>query len=372
MKSAYLLIDARGPEIHHRSGLTAPDPFIYLAQDNETPLVFFDAREFEVMKTKLSALNNGVGIERLEPFQKKITNKEGSQLVAVAATILKDRGIEEARVSGLLPYAWGQQLEAAGLKVTIYNFGREREHKNENEIAHLLAAQRVNESAFALAWQILADSTVEGKEIRYKGQTLTSEFVKAEIRKHFLGYGYDCPDGIIVASGEQSAQPHNEGSGPLLPHECIIIDIFPRNEQTGFFADMTRTFVKREPSKAIKELFSTVEKVQHTIAESIAIGQACSAVHQQTIEEFKKLGHETSPERGFMHGAGHGLGLGLHEAPFLNNSSTEIIEPGMVVTVEPGLYYHGVGGVRVEDVVIFHSDGRKENITQFNKPSFIL
>lgn len=371
MKSAYLLIDARGPEIQHRSGLTAPDPFIYVDAQDENPVVFFDAREFQVMKTKLGQLNNGVRLEQLEPYLPKTVHSQDDPLVAAAVTIMNGRGIEEVRVSGLLPYSAGQQLEAAGLKVVVHDYARERECKTEVEIQHLIAAQRANESAFEMAWQILADSTVQGTSIMYKGRTLTSEFLKSQLRKHLLDQGYDCPDGIIVAAGEQSAQPHNEGSGPLLPNECIVVDIFPRCEQTGFFADMTRTFVKGEPSPAIRELFAAVEKVQHKIAKSIAVGDACSAVHQQTVQKFQELGHEVSHERGFMHGTGHSLGLSLHEDPRLNAHSTRTIQAGMVFTVEPGLYYPAVGGVRIEDVIVFHPDGRKENITKFNKPYLI-
>lgn len=371
MKSAYLLIDARGPEIRHRSGLTAPDPFIYLAPDNADPVVWFDAREFEVMKARLKKLNKGVQIEHLEPYLEKITAGENDPLIAVTALVARERGIEEVRVSGLLPYALGQQLEAAGLEVVIHDYAREREQKTEVEIEYMIAAQRVNESAFDLAWQILADSTVRGNKIMYNDKILTSEILKSELRKHLLDRDYSCPEGLVVASGEQSAEPHNEGNGPLLPNESIIIDIFPRSEKTGFFADMTRTFVKGEPSPKIKDLFSAVEKVQKQVIDDIAVGQECLAVHQKTIRAFKELGYEASHEKGFMHGTGHSLGLNIHEGPRLNAQATRKMGPGMVVTIEPGLYYPGLGGVRIEDVVVFHPDGKKENITKFNKPCFI-
>jgi len=182
MNGTYLLLDARGPEIQHRSGLTAPDAFIYLAQDGSEPVVFFDAREYQVMKTKLKKLKNGVQIEQLEPYLEKITGKEDKSIIAAATLIMMERGIEEVRVSGLLPYASGQQLEAAGFKVAIHNFAGERERKTESEIRHLMQAQRVNESAFELAWRILSDSQVEGDAIMYQKEILTSEIIKKILR----------------------------------------------------------------------------------------------------------------------------------------------------------------------------------------------
>lgn len=371
MKTANLLIDARGSEIRHRSGLAASDAFIYLAVAGEKPKVFFDAREFAVMRAKLNQLKNGVRIEPLEQYLKKTTKGKGDLLVAVAIAILKDRGVKKVLVSGELSWLAAAQLKAAGMKLVCYDYARERERKTRVEIQQMITAQRVNETAFTIAWQILADSTVRGKAIRYNKQVLTCEFLKAKIRQHFLAQGYDCPEGLIVASGEQTAQPHNEGSGPLLANEFIIIDIFPRSEQTGYFADMTRTFVKGKPAKKMKELFSAVEKVQRQVVDGMAVGQQCAVIHQSAVRAFAKLGYETSFKQGFMHGTGHGLGLQVHEEPRLNTQSNRIIEPGMVVTVEPGLYYPRLGGVRLEDVIVFHPDGRKENITKFNKPYVI-
>ncbi len=371
MKSAFLLIDARGAEIQHRTGLTAPDQFIYLAQDDKNPAVFFDGREYEVMKAKLETLNNGVKIKHLEPHMKAIASGQDNSLIAVAISIMKERGIDIVRVSELLPYSFGQRLEASGFVVKVHDYSRERERKTELEIDHIIAAQHVNELAFEIVWQILNESKVIGKVITYNNQVLTSELLKTEIKKYLIDQDFTCPDGIIVASGEQTAQPHNEGSGPLQPHECIIVDIFPRSEKTGFFADMTRTFVKGEPSPEIKTIFEVVDKVQRRVADVITIGQTCSSLHQKTVQFFKELGHETSYEKGFMHGTGHSLGLNLHEDPRLNAQTTRVIEPGMVFTIEPGLYYPGLGGVRIEDVIVFYPDGRKENITKFNRPYFM-
>lgn len=370
-KTAYLLFDSRGPEIQHRAGIVAPDPFLYLDVEGGIPTVFFDAREYDVQTAKIRRLGKNIHVARLEPFLAQSAGRSGDPAVAVALAILDAYQVSTVRVSPSLPVIFARGLEQAGITVTIHDFPSERERKTEAEIAQLIAAQRVNEKAMQLAWQILIDSTIAGDQIHYQGRALTSEFMKSKIRTFLLDHGFDCPDGIIVASGEQTARPHDEGEGPLQANHSIIIDIFPRSEQTGYVADMTRTFVKGTPSAALQELLIVVERVQHEIAAGIAIGDRCADVYQRTVDMFTKAGHVTSPERGFMHGTGHSIGLAVHERPYLNNRSDRTIEPGMVFTIEPGLYYPGVGGVRIEDVVVFLPDGTKQNITQFNQPSII-
>jgi len=364
MKSAFVLVDSKGPEILHRTGITAPDAFIYIAVAGEDPVVFFDAREYDVQLQKIQQLGNGVRVERLESYMQK---KFSQTLIK----ILQCYGIQEVKISPNMPYVLVREIENAGINIAIHDFESERDVKTEQELQHMIEAQRINESAFLLAYDILSQSIISGELIMYEGKTLTSEYMKFRLRTHLLEQGYDCPDGIIVASGAQSARPHDEGCGNLLPHEAIIIDIFPRSEKTGFYADMTRTFVKGTPKKGLEELFTAVQEVQKEIADSIAIGEVCSDVHARTVEAFRKRGYPTSPERGFMHGTGHSLGLSVHEGPRLNAVCDRIIQPGMTLTIEPGLYYPDVGGVRIEDVVVFHLDGTKENITQFNKSFFI-
>lgn len=372
MKTADLLIDARGPEIQHRSGLTAPDPFIYIYPEGGKPTVFFDAREFDVKKQELKKLKRKVLVKRLEPYIKKIQGPTGNLLLSVLLCILREYKVKKVRVSPNLAYNIAHALEEAGIAIEIYNFESERERKTKQEMKYLIAAQRVNESAFELAWNILAESTIQKNRVIYQDEILTSERLKSIIHKHLLDQGYGCPDGIIVASGKQTARPHDEGSGPILPNQLIIIDIFPRSEVTGYVADMTRTFVKGKPSAKTQALYHDVAKVQRAIADSIKIGNSCAAVHRATVKAFKELGHPTSPEKGFMHGTGHAIGLQVHEGPRLSSLSDRTIEPGMALTVEPGLYYPDIGGVRIEDVIIFHPvTGKKENITRFLKPHII-
>lgn len=364
MKSAHLLLGSSDADIRYRSGLVASDPFLYINADGEDPVVFFDAREYETQKRKLKALKNGVRIERLETYGHH-------PLPTAAVDILNHRGIKVVRISNTMPYGTAQMLQRAGFHLIVHDYARERECKTDREISYMRAAQRANESAFELARKVLSESTIHKSAILYKHAVLTSERMKILIRKHLLDLGYECPEGMVVASGEQTARPHDGGSGEIRPHQPIIIDLFPRSEETGYFADMTRTFVKGKPSDQIQELYHAVFSVQREVANRISLGDSCSDIHAMTVDLFRNLGHKTSPEEGFMHGTGHSLGLEIHENPRITSSSDRTVEAGMVCTVEPGLYYPNIGGVRIEDIVVFYPDGHKENITRYDHPYVI-
>ncbi len=368
MTTADLLIDARGVDIRHRSGITAPDEFFYLREENGTDTVFFDAREFAVQKQKLEAIGSRARIEALEPYLESAytSTQAGNVMQKTLLAILAKKRITAVRISPDLSYVWALFLQESGIDISVYDFSLERLKKTEEEIQEMIRIQRITEKAFELVLTILRESTIDGAHLLYQGKTLTSEYIKSEVKKFLLDHECSCPEGIIVASGDQAACPHDEGSGPVLANSTIVVDMFPLSDKTGYFADMTRTFVKGQPSTEARKIFNAVRDVQKEIADGVQCGDRGEDVYLKTVEAFKIRGFETSAEKGFMHGTGHGLGLAVHEAPNLKKGSSHILEAGMVFTVEPGLYYPSIGGVRIEDVILFHPDGRKENINTFD------
>ncbi|MFM9030120.1 MAG: M24 family metallopeptidase, partial [Opitutaceae bacterium] len=149
--------------------------------------------------------------------------------------------------------------------------------------------------------------------------------------------------------------PHDRGSGPLRAHELIIVDIFPRVTATGYHGDMTRTFLRGRASDAQRALYEAVRAAQRAALGGIRAGANGRDVHRRCVEVFESRGfrteHRPHGSVGFFHGTGHGLGLAVHEAPRMSGSIDYTLRGGSVVTVEPGLYYPGLGGCRVEDVV---------------------
>jgi len=172
-----------------------------------------------------------------------------------------------------------------------------------------------------------------------------------------------------VASGQHGCDPHDVGNGPIRAGEPVIIDIFPRSEKTGYFADITRTVVKGKPRPRVREMYDAVLAGQRGALRMIKPGVVASDIHGAILALFEKRGFKTGQidgrMQGFFHGTGHGLGLEIHEAPRIAMNDTRL-EAGMVVTVEPGLYYAGIGGMRIEDTVLVTRTGMR-NLTRFPK-----
>lgn len=374
MATAQLLIDSKSAEIRHRTGISAPDTFVFLAKSGEKGTVFFDAREYAIQEIRLKKAGTGVAIERLEPYLEKADamKKDLPRQKKALLAILEAKGVEAVEVSESLPYGWATVLIDAGIAVSVRDFSRDRRNKSEREIALMIEAQRVTEGAYDIVRDMLRRSAIDGDRIVLDEETLTSEWVKAELKTYFLKKGYSNPAGMVISSGEQSARPHDDGSGPLLPNQFIIADIFPQNDETGYFADMTRTYVKGEPTARMREIYDAVREVQQAVLDYVAVGVRCEDVYKKTVEEFTKRGFETSPEKGFMHRTGHGLGLDIHEGSSFATGDPDVLEPGVAMSVEPGLYYPGIGGVRLEDIVVFHQDGTKQDITDYEKADYII
>ena len=168
-------------------------------------------------------------------------------------------------------------------------------------------------------------------------------------------------EGSIVAGGRQAADPHEAGRGALRAGEWIVADVFPRMLATGYWGDMTRTFAHGRPDAARRRMYETVARAQRLALSLVRPGALGRDVHRAVADFFVREGWETGTDadgraHGFFHGLGHGVGLEIHEEPRLSPSGGELA-PGMVVSVEPGLYYPELGGVRIEDLVVVTETG---------------
>lgn len=235
----------------------------------------------------------------------------------------------------------------------------DREIKNEKEIAALRQGCRASAAGIRAAERILRASKIKSGKLYYKGKVLTSERVRFEVEVACLEQGAISLD-TIVAGGDQGCDPHCRGSGPLRANSLIIVDVFPQITRTGYHGDMTRTFLKGKASDAQRKLVAAVRAAQKIGIKSIKAGVTGDVVHRKVAQYFEEKGYETYLKKdqyhGFFHGTGHGLGLEVHEAPRVSPHGPKL-KKGMVVTVEPGLYYPGTGGVRIEDVVCVEKDG---------------
>jgi Xaa-Pro aminopeptidase len=220
------------------------------------------------------------------------------------------------------------------------------------------------------ARDLLRCASVNGAGLAVDGEQLTSELIKRAIGAVLSGHGM-VADEFIVSHGPQSAVGHDMGSGPIAPGEPVVIDLWPKDVETACYADMTRTYVVGEPPEQILEYHRLCKEALDRSLEAIRAGVPGSEVFKMVCELFQAAGQPTQLskqpgevlEDGFYHGLGHGVGLEVHEAPWLGRVPGEMVA-GDVVTVEPGLYKHGYGGVRLEDLALVTEVGI-ENLTDY-------
>jgi Xaa-Pro aminopeptidase len=245
---------------------------------------------------------------------------------------------------------------------------RLRAVKSDWEIEAINSTQRSCEAAMRLAVDLISKSEPVGERLYLEGVPLTSERVRGVIEVSLLERGCDAVD-TIVAGGLDAANPHARGSGPLPANSPIVIDIFPRSKSTRYFADMTRTVLRGSASPKVKEIYDAVLDAQLTGLSTVRAGVYGREVHERVCQVFKDHGYSEREGRGFIHSTGHGVGLDIHEKPTLSEAG-EMLEENNVVTVEPGLYYPEIGGIRIEDLVVVTSKGC-DNLTRFERELII-
>lgn len=226
--------------------------------------------------------------------------------------------------------------------------------KSPEELERIRSVQRATEAAMDRAIALIRGARPVDGVLHRGGEPLTSERVRGEMHSLLFGFGCSAKE-TIVACGADTALPHHTGSGPLLAGEPIVIDIFPQDEKSGYHADMTRTVVWGEPSVEIREMYEAVRDAHEMASSLVRPGAGGGDLYQRVVEFFRERGYATDTQ-GFVHSLGHGVGLDVHEQPSLGPVG-ETLVAGNVVTIEPGLYYKGVGGVRLEDMGAVSPDG---------------
>lgn len=272
-------------------------------------------------------------------------------------------GISEFYVGARFPAGLAFKLKDAGLNITVAGNGNlfpQRLCKTADEVKALRKGNRASAAGFRAVVKALTAAKIRNGVLVLGGQTLTSERLHELISMATLGEGAIAL-GTIAAGGDQACDCHNAGSGPIRANELIVVDIFPRRVADGYWGDMTRTFLKGKASDAQRRLVRTVKR-GHELGISLVKPGVTGGKIQQAVEDFfAKEGYKTvknsrEPE-GFFHAIGHGIGLEVHEGPSVRPNSIQKLKKGMVITIEPGLYYRGLGGCRIEDVMHVTQDG---------------
>ena len=327
----------------------APDPFLFLERNGTRTIVLSD---LEIDRGRATAEVDEV--VPLSDISSRLSKGKEAPFSEHVAKFLQLRRVRRAAVPRNFPLGLADELRRAGITLVPQTglFWPARERKTAAELRAIRAALKITETALERAFEVLRAARIgKGRKLSWAKQTLTSELLRAEIDSAVLRVG-GLPANTIVAGGIQACDPHERGHGPLRAHELIILDVFPRSARTGYFGDLTRTVVRGRATEAQKALWHTVLEGQTLALQRMQAGVVGKTVQDGVREFFTRKGYPTEQRAGrwcgFFHGLGHGLGLDLHEEPRIARTT---LTPGQVLTVEPGLYYRGIGGARHEDVV---------------------
>lgn len=331
-------------DIHYLTHFQVTDPIIYLKKIGEPGTIVVSSMEYERAKRESTTQV----ISRNEAGYFELLKEDPENREKATARMIAGLTGKNILVPPQFPFALGRELEAlCTVSIEKEALIGMRAVKSSNEMNFLRQVQRATEGAMKTVLTLIKKSTPKNDSLIYRDKSLTSEGLKATIQKHLIEQGCIAHD-TIVSCGSDTALPHLKGKGPLRPNEPIVIDIFPQSEESGYFADMTRTVVRGEPSNEIIEMYQAVSEAQHRAAYHIREGKIGADLHQEVVDFFKERGYESNSQ-GFVHNLGHGVGLQVHEAPVLGAGGKRL-QAGNVVTIEPGLYYRKYGGVRLEDM----------------------
>jgi Xaa-Pro aminopeptidase len=358
----------RSAAMRHEVPVPVPDGFLYVERNGTRHAV---VTSFEVDRVQEA----GIEAHPYEEFGWDELVGKGpreQQALLLYERAVEQLGVEDAVVPPDFPLELADRLRAKGVTITSDRdlFTQRRRVKNETELEGIRRAQRGTEKAMAAAREMLRAAELSDGKVTLDGELLTSERIKTRITEVFTEHGL-VSDAMIVAHGWQAAAGHEMGSGPIAPGEAVVIDLFPRDLESGCYADMTRTFVVGDVPEELAEYHRLVHEALKKSLDAVKAGAEGNAVYRLVCDVFHEAGYPTQLSKkegevlssGFFHSLGHGVGLEVHEQPWLSRDPSQLVA-GDVITLEPGLYREGYGGVRLEDLVLVTEDGA-ENLTDF-------
>jgi Xaa-Pro aminopeptidase len=334
------------------TGFFAPDPFLFIQKGRRKILVMSD---LEMDRARRQA-----SVDRILSWSKIAAPLERNGKRALPADViarsLEVLGIKRVEVPASFPLGLAMELDERGIRLDLVEdpFWPEREVKRPDEVRKIEAALRAAEAGLQSGIEALKSCRIRKGWLMRDGRRFTAEDLRSVINTRVMAEGC-VPAHTICAPGDQAVDPHDEGHGPIRAHVPVIMDIFPRSEKSGYFGDLTRTVVRGKASFALHELYAIVHEGVRLGHRRVREGVQGLDVHREIQALFERQGYKTGVQKGrmqgFFHGTGHGVGLQIHEAPSIGKRPS-VLQAGHVVTIEPGLYYLGLGGVRIEDMAL--------------------
>jgi Xaa-Pro aminopeptidase len=350
--------EATDPDMLYFSRFQAFDPYLAFTVDDRR-IAVIHAGEYGRM-AKESAFNEILLLNEVRDGAAKrfkLSKGEQPELHQMVLHLAELHDIPAFRVASRFPVGLARKLQEAGMTLEIADDSGlfpERQIKTAAEVEALRKGNKASEAGFRIVTKTLAESKIRNGKLVHNGTILTAERLRELISHAALDAGAMAQH-TIAAPGDQAVDNHCVGHGPLRAGELIVVDIFPRRIEDGYWGDMTRTYLKGRASDAQRRLVRTVRKAHEMAIGMIKPGVTGGKVHDAVQAFFDKEGYETARDtkqpKGFFHALGHCVGLEIHEEPIMRAKAPFKLRKGMVMTVEPGLYYHGLGGCRIEDMV---------------------
>jgi Xaa-Pro aminopeptidase len=353
--------------LRHELPLLIGDPFLYLESDERRAVLtnaLEDERIAQAAPDVDRLLGYDLGLDELIATGRARTEVDRELCVRAVAAL----GITEAAVPAEFPLALADRLREAGVALAPEDdlFTQRRRRKTTAEMAGIRRAAAAAHDAMREAATMLREAAVDGDALIAGGEPLTAEAVRARIREVCARAGAPAPPDIMIKPmGPNPAGGHEPGSGPLLAHVPIEIDLWPQDERSGCWADMTRAFVRGDISDSIAALHALVLDAHERACGAVAPGASCVELYELACDVFEAEGHPTQRTKapgetlrhGFYFGLGHGVGLEVHEAPLLGRASNDQLIEGDVIAIEPGTTVPAIGGTGVEDLLLVTPDG---------------
>ncbi|MCM2257149.1 MAG: Xaa-Pro peptidase family protein [Vicinamibacteria bacterium] len=353
-------------DLLYATGFMAPDPFLFVEVRGVRTIT---ASDLELDRARATARECRV-VPWMD-FARQLEPRGQAPLADVIGLVLKKLKVKRALVPRQFPLGLARELGARGIDCVPADdpFWPERAIKRPFEVRAIEASLRAAEAGLLAGIEALRACTI-GRDgyLRRDNRRFTADDLRTVVNQRILAEGC-MPARTICAPGDEAVDPHEVGHGPIRANEPVVMDIFPRSEATGYFGDLTRTVVRGRASDKLKEIYALVHEGVKLGHSRVVPGAAGNDIHKAIQDLFEARGCRTGVKdgrmQGFFHGTGHGLGLEIHEAPSIGKRP-DVLQEGHVVTVEPGLYYLGVGGVRIEDVALVTKSGSR-NLTRVPK-----
>lgn len=356
------LVLAGAPDQHvdllYATGFMAPDPIVYVEVGRWRAMIVSSLEYGRAVSTSAKR-----GIHIMTPQDVGLKGAQRGDLACWIIELLKRRDVRTIRVPSVFPSGVLRKLEQA--HITVHVLEKEPFSKRRTKSKSELRCMRQSQQAAVIAMRsvigIVGESLMDAEGFLRFGKTaVTSEMLQLKIAEVLLRHNCYCGQ-TIVACGEQGADPHEHGYGPIMANQPIVIDIFPRHQEHGYCGDITRTVLKGKASRKLKHMYYTVKGAHAAALRMVKPGIATKTIHQAAVDSIAQRGYETDRDErgfyGFMHNTGHGVGLAVHEEPSVGGGGRTRLRAGDVITIEPGLYYPETGGIRVEDTVVVTPTG---------------